>query len=104
LPDVRDFLPDVVFKNARRGNSSAALIFKKESEIIMTEKEKLERNAKVESILNKVIDKIGAMKIEEMEIAEISALLSLLGMCRYYSPFFYCVDTSLIKKDGESNA
>ena len=92
-------LPDIVFKNARRGNSSAALIFKKESEKIMTEKEKLERNAKVESILNKVIDKIGAMKIEEM-----AELLSLLGMYRYYSPFFHCIDTSLIKKDGESNA
>lgn len=97
-------MPDIVFKNARRGNSSAALIFKKESEKIMTEKEKLERNAKVESILDKVIDKIGAMKIEEMEIAEIAQMLSVLGMCRYYSPFTCCVDTSLIKKDGEIDA
>jgi hypothetical protein len=98
------FLPILYSKNARRGNSSAALIFKKESEKIMTEKEKLERNAKVESILNKVIDKIGTMKIDEMEIAEIAQMLSVLGMCRYYSPFTCCVDTSLIKKDGESNA
>lgn len=97
-------MPDIVFKNARRGNSSAALILKKKVIKIMTEKEKLERNAKVESILNKVIDKIGTMKIDEMEIAEIAQMLSVLGMCRYYSPFTCCVDTSLIKKDGESNA
>lgn len=97
-------MPDIVFKNARRGNSSAALILKKKAIKIMTEKEKLERNAKVESILNKVIDKIGTMKIDEMEIAEIAQMLSVLGMCRYYSPFTCCVDTSLIKKDGESNA
>lgn len=97
-------MPDVVFKNRAAGQQSRRFNFKKESEKIMTEKEKLERNAKVESILNKVIDKIGTMKIDEMEIAEIAQMLSVLGMCRYYSPFTCCVDTSLIKKDGESNA
>lgn len=97
-------MPDIVFKKRAAGQQSRRFNFKKESDKNMTEKEKLERNAKVESILNKVIDKIGTMKIDEMEIAEIAQMLSVLGMCRYYAPFTCCVDTSLIKKDGESNA
>ncbi len=65
------------------------------------EKERLE---KIERILDKVVDRVEA-DIENMSYTEITTVLSLLSMCRYYSPWTLCGISSVTdEKDGEKDA
>lgn len=57
-----------------------------------------------EKILDKIIDRVET-EVEDMSYAEIATVISLLTMCKYYTPWTLCgISGSTDEKDGESNA
>nr|DAI29750.1 MAG TPA: hypothetical protein [Caudoviricetes sp.] len=62
------------------------------------EKERLE---KIERILDKVVDRVEA-DIENMSYTEITTVISLLTMCKYYSSWTF--SGVINEKDGEKDA